>query len=252
MTVTVNTKDDRPDRAHHKADAEHGKGGEQRDGRVAAWKEQLRDDRHEVAVDAVIVPFEHIADDAGGDRSLIARPGRRYGHCRHVRAPNCVSPMVPAVRCIVPAKFAPTGYAIAAYGGGGGPPLVQRKAERTLSTNVHSATRSRSIWLFPAMSVRVPETRATIVRVSTPFDVLSPMSISANGIARSTMAAQRSARLIVSGATLARSQAATRAVAARTTMMTTRRITAFYTLSRCVSCMSGHASFEAPFGRTAG
>ena len=84
LAVAVDAEHDRADRPHHKADAEHRESQQQRDRRIAGGKEQRRNRRHEIAVNAEIVPFEDVADDPGGDRALIARPFDRY--CRRCHA----------------------------------------------------------------------------------------------------------------------------------------------------------------------
>src|SRR5262249_32969689 len=55
------------DWAHQIADREYAeRGKELRDG-VLVWEELTADDRREVSVDCKVVPFEHVADHAGGD-----------------------------------------------------------------------------------------------------------------------------------------------------------------------------------------
>ena len=98
MLVAIDAEQDRPDRPHDKTDPEYRKGRQQRDQRIAAREEQGRDRRHEIAVDAEIVPFEDIADDAGSDRlAVFGAAGRDRGCCcRHAVPPHFLPSGLPA------------------------------------------------------------------------------------------------------------------------------------------------------------
>src|SRR5262249_24424062 len=86
MAVAIEPEHNRADRPHNKTDAKHGKSRQQRHDGVAARGKKLRDRWDEIPVNTEIVPFEDIADDAGGDRLALLRPGPcreiawRFGH----------------------------------------------------------------------------------------------------------------------------------------------------------------------------
>ena len=67
VTVADMADDHAADRPHHVADREHAERGEELGDRILVRKEMLADRGGEVAVDREIVPFEHVADHAGGD-----------------------------------------------------------------------------------------------------------------------------------------------------------------------------------------
>jgi hypothetical protein len=77
---------DGADRAHEKSDCKRAEGREQRDDAVAGRKELLGQNRREEAVNGEVVPFEHVADDAGRDDPP-QRPRSRRGGGRACR--NC-------------------------------------------------------------------------------------------------------------------------------------------------------------------
>jgi len=67
VAIAVLPKNDGADRAHHEAHAEDGEGQQEGDDRGPGRKEQLRDDRDEIAVDREVVPFKDIADHSRND-----------------------------------------------------------------------------------------------------------------------------------------------------------------------------------------
>jgi hypothetical protein len=76
VAVAINPEEDRANRPHHKADTKHRKRRQQRNDRVAAWEEELRDCRYEIPISPEIVPFEDITDHTGGDGFAILRSGK--------------------------------------------------------------------------------------------------------------------------------------------------------------------------------
>jgi hypothetical protein len=97
-----------------------GKGFEQRYGLVVAGEEELRHRRSEVAVDAEIVPLEHVADRAGDNRFAIFG-ARRCGKRSYCHGP----PLVRGQHCILP-EMAYPGQSVCDLirGGPGRPPNV--------------------------------------------------------------------------------------------------------------------------------
>ena len=74
------------DRPHQVADREHPEGGEQLGDRILVREEMAADLSCEIAVDREIVPFEHVADGAGGDHPPCLRTVHRNVRIRRSHA----------------------------------------------------------------------------------------------------------------------------------------------------------------------
>ena len=68
--VAIGAEHDRAERPHQIRGAEGAEREQQRDGLVAGREEHFRDGDGEIAVDQDVVPFERVADRAGGDDAI--------------------------------------------------------------------------------------------------------------------------------------------------------------------------------------